>query len=437
MNITPSFIRRLISDRPNLLRIIDNMGWLTIDRVLRTAVGLFVGIWVAQHLGPEMFGALSLALAITAILEAIGTLGLQSVVVRDLVKKAKLAPKLLATSAGLQATASLIVYFFTIVVLFAVGPLDRTIQLLIALVSSRILFQWTSIASYWFEANINSRFSVVARGIAFACATALKVTLVLLEAPVYWFGLAVLVEAVIAATMLLLAFRKSGIGVKLVHFDFRIARYLLWQSWPLIVSSIAIGLAMRIDQVMIGYILNITEVGYYAVAASLAEVLILPGVILATSVFPRLIQLQATRFEYEYVRIIRYPFIALLLGATVIALSSELLINLVLGSDYLSSSPVLAILAFSIPLTYINLISSKYLLMKGDQIEILRRQIFGAFVNVGLNFVLIPQVGIIGAALATVLADLLISIADIGRKKYRHLLALKIEAVTGVKVRAT
>jgi O-antigen/teichoic acid export membrane protein len=82
----PAFIRRRVEHRPNLVRILDNMGWLTVDKFVRMGVGIVIAIWVARHLGPEMFGALSFALAFVGLVGPLATLGLKQIVVRDLVK---------------------------------------------------------------------------------------------------------------------------------------------------------------------------------------------------------------------------------------------------------------------------------------------------------------------------------------------------------------
>jgi|GEM_PF-5865723 len=56
MNLVPAFVRRRLAHRPNLVKILDNIGWLFLDKVLRMGVGLLVGVWVARYLGPEQFG---------------------------------------------------------------------------------------------------------------------------------------------------------------------------------------------------------------------------------------------------------------------------------------------------------------------------------------------------------------------------------------------
>ncbi|WP_242479729.1 oligosaccharide flippase family protein [Lamprobacter modestohalophilus] len=70
MNLIPTFIHRRIAHRPNLVKIVDNIGWLFIDKLLRMGVGLFVGVWVARYLGPEQFGLLNFAPAFTGLFGA-------------------------------------------------------------------------------------------------------------------------------------------------------------------------------------------------------------------------------------------------------------------------------------------------------------------------------------------------------------------------------
>ena len=74
---------------PGLRRIMGNMGWLMVDRVVRMGMGLFVGVCVARYLGPVQFGSLNFALAfvalfaIVALFGTVTTLGLEGIVIRE------------------------------------------------------------------------------------------------------------------------------------------------------------------------------------------------------------------------------------------------------------------------------------------------------------------------------------------------------------------
>lgn len=83
----PGRLRARIAQRPGLLKILGNIGWLSLDKVLRMGFGLFVSVWIARYLGPEQFGQLSYAMAFVALFGAIATMGLPGILVRDLVRE--------------------------------------------------------------------------------------------------------------------------------------------------------------------------------------------------------------------------------------------------------------------------------------------------------------------------------------------------------------
>jgi O-antigen/teichoic acid export membrane protein len=67
MHLIPAFVRHRLTHRPNLVKILDNIGWLFLDKVLRVGVGLLVGVWIARYLGPEQFGLLNFAFAVIGL----------------------------------------------------------------------------------------------------------------------------------------------------------------------------------------------------------------------------------------------------------------------------------------------------------------------------------------------------------------------------------
>jgi PST family polysaccharide transporter len=82
----PEFIRVKLESRHGLQAILANTGWLFADKILRMGVGLFVGVWIARYLGPEQFGLWNFAIAFAVLFGAFATLGLDGIVVRELVK---------------------------------------------------------------------------------------------------------------------------------------------------------------------------------------------------------------------------------------------------------------------------------------------------------------------------------------------------------------
>jgi len=430
LKIIPAFIRRRIEDRPNLLKIVDNIGWLFFDKILRMGVGLFVGVWVARYLGPEQFGLLSFALAFIGLFGAIAGLGLQGIVVRDIVRDPDGKEETLGSAAALQFVGGLLAYGLILGTIFWLRPDDALAKMLVAILGSMMLFKASEVAVYWFESQVLSKYTVWVQNGSFLTFAAIKVGLILNSAPLIAFAWAMMAEALMVALLLSVILGLRGPRLRQLRITLARAKTLLKDSWPLLLSGIAITLAMRIDQIMIGQIMSDTAVGFYSVGVRLAEVFVFVGLMVASSVFPRLIKLKEENFEGEFVKFIRLPFYVLFVLAVAVSGTSGFTVPMIFGQEYANSSPVLSVLIFSIPITYISVMSSKYLLRKGMQYEILYRQVVGVFVNIAMNLLLIPVLGIIGAAIATVVTDIVISIGmDLKRKKFQSLLEMKIRAL--------
>ena len=160
MNLIPAFIHRRIAHRPNLLKIVDNIGWLFLDKILRMGVGLVVGVWVARYLGPEQFGLFSFATAFVGLFGAIAGLGLRGIVVRDIVRHPAGKEETLGTVAVLQFFGGLLAYGLTLGTIFWLRPDDALAKALVAILGSTLLFQASEVAVYWFESQVLSKYTV-------------------------------------------------------------------------------------------------------------------------------------------------------------------------------------------------------------------------------------------------------------------------------------
>src|SRR5258706_4647144 len=108
IRLLPSFVRKRLEGRTALQGIITNTGWLLSDRVVRMGVGLVVGVWIARYLGPGQFGLLSYAGAFVALFSVIGTLGLDGIVVRNLVRHPELKDQILGAAFLLKLGGSIV-----------------------------------------------------------------------------------------------------------------------------------------------------------------------------------------------------------------------------------------------------------------------------------------------------------------------------------------
>jgi O-antigen/teichoic acid export membrane protein len=288
--LTPAYIRRRIAHRPNLVKIVDNIGWLFLDRVLRIAMGLFVGIWVARYLGPEQFGLLNYATAFVAMFGSIATLGLNGIVVRDLVKDPQASPVTLGTAFILQLFGGIVAFATIVTTVIWLRPEDAMTRTVVAIIACTLIFKSSDVIKYWYESQVASRYSVIVENSVFLLIAAVKVAMIFAQAPLIAFVWAVLAETALVCLGLFTMYviRERGLSDWTLRLDR--AKSLLQDSWPLILSGIAVMIYMRVDQLMLKEMAGAEAVGIYSAALRISEAWYTVPTLVTASLFPSIIE---------------------------------------------------------------------------------------------------------------------------------------------------
>ena len=133
---------------------LKNTSWLLLDRLVRIIGGLFIGIWIARYLGPKNFGILNYALAYVAFFNVFVGLGLNQIVVRELVKYPKLTNYTLGTAFGLKFFGAFLAMIGIYASLFLIQA-DNVTKLVIFFLTLRMIFQSVDVVDYFFQAKVN------------------------------------------------------------------------------------------------------------------------------------------------------------------------------------------------------------------------------------------------------------------------------------------
>lgn len=403
----PDVFRKKIENNHEIQDIIANTGWLFADKILRMGVGLFVGIWVARYLGPEQFGLFSYAGAFTALFSAIATLGLDGIVIRDIVRYPELKDEILGTTFILKLFGGIAAFVMTIVAIMLIRPNNHYIQWLVGVIALGTIFQAFDIIDIWFQAKVRCRFSVLAKNAAFIIVTIIKIFLLFFKAPLLAFAWVGTIEIIIAAGGLLLAYRTSGGFISTWKSSRKLGISLLNDSWPLIFSSIVIMIYMRIDQVMLGEMVGSSEVGVYSAAVRLAEAWYFIPMAVVSSTFPSVVAARQESEELFYSRLQKlYNIMALLayLVAVPVTFLAVPIVKYLFGAAYIKAAPMLAILIWAGMFTNLGVARSSFLTaMNWTRIHFVT-VFFGCLINVALNILLIPSYGGMGAVVASCVA---------------------------------
>ncbi len=413
--------------------IVDNISWLFFDKVLRMGVGLLVGVWVARYLGPEQFGLFSFASAFVGMFGAVAGLGLQSIVVRDIVHDPDCKEETLGTAAILQLMGGSLAYVCALGAIFILRPEDTLAKLLVAILGSVMLSRFSDVALYWFESQVLSKYIVWVQNGCFLIFAAIKVGLIVSNATLVAFACTTVAEALIVAVLILFMLGLHGPKLQKLRFSLLRAKTLLLNSWPLLLSGMAIMVYMKIDQIMLGQMLGDNAVGIYSAAVRISEVCYFVPMMIVASVFPSILEARK-RDETQYLQRLQRLYdlmvwLSLAIALPMTFISTPIVVAL-FGATYVESGAVLAIHIWASVFVFLGVASNQWFVAENRQILSFQRTLLGALVNVILNFVLIPNFGPMGAAVATVVAySIAAFFADVIQKETRPTFAMKLSSM--------
>ncbi|MES3002261.1 MAG: flippase [Pseudomonadota bacterium] len=403
----PSRLLERLARRPHLARIARNVAWLSIDQLLRMGVGLAVGVWMARYLGPEQFGSLAYAIAFVGVFAAVGTLGLQPVVVRELVRDRSAAGAILASAFALQLSAGVLALLLALLANAWLGSDDALMRTSVILLSLALPFRASDTVRYWFESQVESRYVVWVENGVFLLVSAARVGLILLEASLIAFVVAAMVETILVGSGLLIAYTMRAGPPSWRSVGRLRMRSLLQGSWPFLLAGLSVTLYMRMDVVMLKQMANSYEVGVYSVAVRITELLYVLPTIFVASASPAIIEShQASR--PMYLARMRQLYAAGFWFAAAVSLAlvifAQPVIDITFGRNYSDAAAVLAIYVWGSIAVVHGIISSQHLLVENLPRISLYRTLIGLGCNFALNTWLIPLYGARGAAAATVVS---------------------------------
>jgi len=360
-------------------------------------------------MGPEQFGIYNYALSFVALFSTFATLGLDGIVVRDIVRDPSLKEEILGTAFVLKLIGgilTLLLIYFSISMIRHGEGLTRWLVMIIA---AGIIFQAFDVVDFWFQSQVHSKYTVYAKNTAFLLISLLKVILILIEAPLIAFAFVGMFEVVFSAIGLVFAYRLNGYTFKAWRMRLLYAKKLLRSSWPMIITNSMVVIYMRIDQIMLGSIIGNKAVGLYSVAIRISEIWYFIPVAIMSSVFPIIVKTRQQNIELYFEKI-QYLYKVLIWMAIGIAIpltfiSNEIITKL-FGEKYADAGSVLSIHIWATVFVFYS--TGKHIFVQCENMQLfsLVCTASGAFLNVALNILLIKRYEIVGAAIATLCAQI-------------------------------
>lgn len=418
-------------------KVTTNVLWQVTDKAVRYGVGLVVGVWIARYFGPDLYGKYSYSLAYVALLGSLATLGLDKIVTKDIVEYPLQSAKILASACFLKLAGSMILCGVACTSALFVKADDSTVRLMIFILSLGTVSQSVTAIDFYYAAKIQAKYSIIAKIIPFLLLAGVKVCLLLSRFTIVQLAMLTAGEYLLASVFLTVFYNRKE-AIRRWKISWQYCRSALQQSLPLILSGLMTGVFMKIDQVMLGNMLDDKAVGTYSAAVKISEIWYFLPVIISASVYPVLIEIRKRGdmelYKKRLLTVFRMMNCITIPAALCLTVFSGYIIAILYGSDYAASANIFAIHIWSGVFVFLGTAGSNFYIIEGLQRLVFWRTLVGAAINVGLNFLIIPAFGGMGAAVATLVTTAIVGLLlDAATRSTRLIFRLKLKSFIFVK----
>ena len=390
-------------------KYLSNTAWMVGGRTLKMILGFVATAIVARYLGPEKFGLLNYCFSLVGIAMVFVVMGLETIVVRELVKHPDARSEILGSCLVIQAIG-VVISFVMLFIFQQIFHLDKEGELLILIGAVSLLFRPLGTLRFLFEANVEARLIALVEFCQAFVGIVLRILLVYLKAPLGWFALCISLEWVLLGSGFVFMYIKRYRHKTSVLFSTSKIRFqrLFSYSWPLLLSAATIILHQQVDRIMIKEMLGGAgneQVGYYSAAIRLCMFVIFIPQMIASSLTPALVDAyKLNNGTYQKLAALFMDimnWVGIGLSFTLFILAKPLIL-IAYGPSFSSAVIILQVVVWKGFFTATGMASGRQSTVENLQRYSYLRNLIGLFMNVGLNWFLIPRFNALGAAYATV-----------------------------------
>ena len=379
------------------------------EKIIQMLISLMVGLLTARYLGPSNYGLINYATSFTAFFAALCTLGINSLLVKELVDRPEQEGEVLGTALVLRGISSLLSAVTIVAVVSVIDRDEPTTILVVTLCSLGLVFQIFNTFNYWFQRHLQSKYTAIAALVAYIATAAYRVFLLATRQNVTWFALATSVDYVVLAIFLFAFYRKCQ-GQRL-GFSWEYGKQLLSRSKHFILAGLMVSIYGQTDKMMLKQMLDASATGFYSTATTINGMwcFILTAVI--ESLVPSIMEAHKAGneqlFKEKNRQLYAITFYVSMAAAVGFNIFAELIVYILYGRAYIPSAMPLRIISWYTAFSYLGVARNAWVVSKNKQNHLFKLYAAAAVSNVMLNCILIPVWGASGAALASLIAQIL------------------------------
>ncbi len=393
-------------------KIVKNASWIIVCKIAQSVLNLVVSMITARYLGPSNYGLITYASSIVAFIVPLVQLGINCILVQDLVDHPTESGRTIGTATLLTTFSSFIGVVGILAFTTVVNHNEKDTIIVTVLYSISMFFQMTEMIQYWYQSKLLSKYVSVVSLISRVIVSAYKIYIVIEGKSIYWFAIVNSLDYLIISVCLFVIYFKLG-GQKL-SFSGNTAKGMLSKSKHFIISGMMVSVFGQTDKIMLKLMIGDAESGYYSAAITCATMSVFLFTAITDSFRPVIFENKKTdRLAYRQNTTRLYSIIIYmaLCQSVVLTLFAEPMIKLLYGADYLSASKILRIITWYSAFSYLGNARNIWFLAEEKQKYVWITNLVGAIINVVGNFILIPLWGACGAAAASVVTQFITNFA--------------------------
>ncbi|XBS68354.1 flippase [Acerihabitans sp. KWT182] len=391
--------------------IIFNSLWVVLEKICFAIAGIISAMYVARYLGPDNYGTLSYLLSIMALVTPFIQLGSDNVLFNRIAKKPASGIALMAASLRIK----LVLYFiFSLcLMLWAKHVLPFSQQKIMLVLIAANFFTLRDTYKLYYDATLAAKTNLIINNAALVVFVCMNLIWVYFQLSLIWFAFSIAARSFLPYLWRMILFHRTQHKArgalkrrgKFKYFDFYNV-YLLKVGMPLMVSSLAIVVYTRIDQILLGKILGFRAVGIYNAALAISQGWAIVPLALITSYMTLIAAERDSHKSSEKIRSLYLIILILSLPIVVnLFIFRNEIISLIYGARFADAADILWVCALTSLCSVLGTLSYRVILLhSGFHFVSLKMPVI-ALLNVGLNYLFIPLYGIKGAAFSTLTAE--------------------------------
>ena len=380
--------------------IFKNMSWLLISQIIAGICGFIWTVLIARYLGVSDYGILGIKV----------DFGISTHIVRHIATDYDSAPKYLGNVFPLKSLFSIGTIFLTLIILILLKSNELTIIITLLFMIEGIIKSFTGLLNGSFQAFEEGKYQGIAN-------TALHLILLIfiLISIFANFGIIGIAISYIVANAIVLAYMyyafEKNITKPKFDLDIEFCKKITRYSLPFAITSLLYIIYYSIDVVMLQNMVGNYATGIYNATYKLISVLTLFYSVYTAVIFPvmsRFFKDDESMLLISFEKSIKYLMMVIIPIAIATMFYSLDIIQFIYGNKYDPASSVLSILIWTVCLLFISGACNTLLNASHKEVTVTKIYTIAAIFNVVLNLIMIPYLSYDGAAITTVLSDILI-----------------------------